>query len=712
MVRRLWIAWLLVGLLSSTAAAQAPALGWGADTALPAGWRAAVLDCAAGAVQDSGLYRLTVMPDVSSLYVFRQRLQAAGLGAGLWFGYVRDKHGEKLTVTLVNIANTNWPSRSGYVGTGFNRPCDLACLMTWEVNDKPMTPASAKEMNLGMQAWRAGDYEKADSHFHRALHFSKYAYLIGRLAGIQWARLGRDDRAASWYDRALRINRRDFLTCYWYAGLHRAAGRRLDEGKMLERALEVGPRMPALLLALAGHYWNTRSDRNQDAQQLVAEAARRDGSDPGAWRLLVDLARGNQDYAAAAAALEKLRAMGRFDKKDLKALADCYIRGGNFPEAEKAVVELRRLDPKNEYLKQQYLLLLVEMGRYEQAEPALREHLAASPDELWALTALGKIYFHTKRFDMAVTVYERAATLAPADQTIRQLLLKAVELSGDKAGALQTYERHLLQQSAFSGTDLNRYLTLSHELGRDDRALEVMRHLYTQARGREQKTEVALLLGRLLDRRGQTEQAAAIYRQALDGGDRSPLVLFELARLHFRMRQPDRAENYVLELVLNSRHGPLLMATARLCQKHGRDDLAMEAFDAAYRADKKNTLAGVLYLENLLLLGRDRANDRLIYDLHLQIKQPDELELLLWLELYDCSINGKQKYYGELLPYTLHVLAGRPETRVELERWPAAVRAAVAEPRRGQLLDLLQVFGRQMTARAFADKYGLPNKGL
>lgn len=722
MVRRFWLAWLLVGLLFSAAAAQtpapvpapapAPALGWGADGSLPAGLRAAMLECAADAVRDSGFYRLTVMPEVVSLNDYLRRLKKEGLGAGVWFAYARDAQGEKLTVKLVNIANGDWPTRSGYLGAGFNRPCDLACLMVWELSDKPMTPASAKEFRLGMQAWQADDYEKADQFFQRAIAYSPYASNICRLAGIQWARLGRDDRAAYWYERALRLNRRDFLTCYWYADLHRAAGRRVAEGKMLERALEVGPRLPALLMALSGHYWNTRSDRNQEAQELMAEAAKRDGADPRAWRQLVDLARSNQDYTTAAAALEKLRAMKQFDNKDLLTLADCYIKAGNFPEAEKTVVELRRLDPHNDYLNRQYLLLLVEMGRYEQAEPALRNVLIGSPDELWALIALGNVYYRTKRFDMAVTVYERAAALAPADQSLQLLLLKAVELSGDKAGALETYERHLLQQSELSPADLNRYLTLSHELGRDDRALEVLRSLYAQARGRSRKAEMALVLGRLLETRGDTEQAIALYRQALDQGDRSPQVLFQLARLYFLRQQPEQAESYVLEMVMNARHGPLLTSLARMCEKNNRDDLAMEAYGAAFQADPKNTLAGVLYLEYLLLFGKDRNNDALIYHLHLRIKQPDELELLLWLELYDASVNVKEKYYRELLPYTLHVLAGRADSRVVLDRWPAIVRERVAGSRRGELLDLLEVFGRRMTSRAFTDKYKLPNQGL
>lgn len=61
----------------------------------------------------------------------------------------------------------------------------------------------------------------------------------------------------------------------------------------------------------------------------------------------------------------------------------------------------------------QYVAELVNAKKYNEAEPVLLKIIAAQPNNVWALTALGIVFRATKRYDAAQGCYKRAISLNP-----------------------------------------------------------------------------------------------------------------------------------------------------------------------------------------------------------------------------------------------------------------------------------------------------------
>lgn len=699
----LWL-WLLVA-AAPALAAEPVSWGWGAEGDMPAKVRSVVLECAAQAVRDGGRAEVVVLGAVKNLPEFRSALEKSKLAGGFWFGYQRKGQKETLFVWRVETGAADSPYRASPLGEYYDRPCNLAGRLVWELLDKPLEPYSIKLLEQAYGAWTKGDPLAADDFFRKAAYVSDKSAGLCRDAGRMWAENGRPDQALLWYQLALTRQPRDFLTYLWLARMYEQNDQPAEARQALLNALDTGPRLPVLLVSVGRH--EVLNGRVTEGQQLLEEAARRDPDDPTTELELLRAAERNQDWGVASAALARVLALqgGSFELHQM--LVDYQLRAGNYPAAEQTLNQLRKQAPNDPDLFHDYLRLLVATGRHAEAEPLLTDYLKRQPNAFWALYELGRIHYQARRFTEAAAVLERAAALAPADVQIQQLLNKTYELAGDKERSFAYYERRLTTRQESGNEELDRYLTLAQELGRQDRAAATLEQLLRGASRPAQRVAVAIALGRMQEKQGRPDEAIRTYRSLPGRFQRDPRLLFELGRLYFQMQDNEAGAAEFRELLVYSGDARLLMSAAKLCAGAGQHELSVDLLGAAYRADGQATTAGVLYLEQLLLREQDRGNLTLINELHQKVAQDDERELLYWLELFWYAETGRNDYFNELLPYALRLVARRPATKVELAEWASVVQDRLYGMRRGEMLDLLAVFARKIKAETFAAKYAV-----
>jgi tetratricopeptide (TPR) repeat protein len=512
--------------------------------------------------------------------------------------------------------------------------------------------------------------------------------------------------AVQWYQAALARNPYDYLTYLWLASLHGQLDQAEDARMALEGALRAGPRIPYLLTTLAFQYRQT--GRLAEAQELLQEAARLDDTNGTTWLSLLNVAEINHDWAVAAHALRRVLELSGGNEDLHRLLASYQLQAGDYASAEQTLARLRQTNPNDEALFKDTIRLLVDTGRWDEAETQLTGFLRQNPDAAWAHAALGRIYYQTKRFDRATASLEKAHDLDPGDEQVERLLNKTYELAGDKQRSFNYYERRLLSARRFTSDELDRYLSLARDLNEMPRAAETLRRLSDGNLPAAQRTAVAVARGRLLEQDGRTAEAIAVYRGLLTRRSRPAQVLHELGRLHFQLGEAAAGEAYFRELAYSTGDARLLMSAARLSAQRSARSLAADLYGAAYRADPRQTSAGVLYLESLLLADEDRGNAQLVWDLDQVVRQDDERELLFWLELFWAADQGRADYFDPLLPHALRFIAKRPETKVELVAWPTVVQARFFGDEQTRLLDLLRVFTRQMSAADFARRYHVP----
>lgn len=711
MVRRLAIAACLVVLLATTAAAQVPPKkwGWAVTPSVPERLRPALLTCAPEALQAAGKFALTVHEKPVNAPEFAALLREQGLEQGALVDHTSLGDGERLTIWLVDATGEIVAHRGGNLGGDWQRPCDQASRLAWKLTERPLPPAAIKMRDQARVAAKAGRYEEADEYYRRVIIIAYHAGGACREAGRMWQRAGRNDVALVWYDHALQRDGFDYATLLWMAQLYKGDDDDEQARRTYERALEVGPRGPALLFTVARHYAET--GRIRQAQELLVEAFERDPTDVIPAFRLWEVAERNHDPATAASAIERMLALGSGDDSHRRLLATYQLAAGNFPAAETTIRDLRTRHPGDAELFQDYVRLLVETGRDDEATPLLRQALIADPDAVWALFALGQVHYRARRYADALPLLERTLALASGDEGAEQLLAKVVELTGDKARALSLYEQRLLRGD-INADSLNRYVNLAASEGETARAVLLLKRLRKNTRRTPNRQAIVAALAKLFEREGRLAEAVLLYRDQTRRGGADAQLLLELARLEFAAGDGGGAAADLRRVGYSTTEPGLLISAARLAARHDDHELAAELYGRAYRTDPSATLAGVLYLESLLLRGPNEETATLLFELHNAISDPDQRELLSWLELFHYAESSGIPRFDELLPFVLRGIAAREQTRVDVSRWSEAIEARLAEPRLSEMRDLLAVFARTLTPAKFAAKHHRKIDGL
>jgi tetratricopeptide (TPR) repeat protein len=236
---------------------------------------------------------------------------------------------------------------------------------------------------------------------------------------------------------------------------------RNDDEKALEyydRAVELAPERPAV--------WMSRGEAHQNLRN-------RDQA--------------TEDFEKA---LEQVDRKAR-KQKLLRKLADIAFEQQDWKRAERYYDRLLELDPRNEYLRQEYAQVLVKHRRYEKALEQYEEllNLAGRNTKSRATTLrdMGDLYEKMGKDKKAVETYREAMGLVRSDNWLRDAVRKrviGVYRSNDRLGdLLEQYEEKWPSPNYEQSLLLGR---LSEDVGEDKKALE---YLDRAARVRSGATE-------------------------------------------------------------------------------------------------------------------------------------------------------------------------------------------------------------------------------
>ena len=195
---------------------------------------------------------------------------------------------------------------------------------------------------------------------------------------------------------------------------------------------------------------------------------------------------------------------------------------------------------------------LASLGRWSQAETALRKAIELDPRHRWAYNHLGFVYREQRRYDEAITMFHKQIEISPKDPYAYRNLAGALVLAGRLEEAEQvaaTNEQYTYERGAVyidMACDLNsmqrpaqagKYLELAEAAGVERSLLAQERGHYFLVLGDPRSAEqeykkvveyqpyqpvAALRLGSLYWSTGNIEKAAAAFQRLLsvDAGDR------------------------------------------------------------------------------------------------------------------------------------------------------------------------------------------------
>ena len=222
------------------------------------------------------------------------------------------------------------------------------------------------------------------------------------------------------------------------------------------------------------------------------------------------------------AAYEHARRLGggsvRFEPFSYHVLGDLYADWGDMGAALWAYREAEKGTLQPAYLFNSRGLLLKALGLYEEAEKAFRRALSLAPEDPLINFNLGTLLLENRDSE-ALTYLRSAFRLSPARVLFAETLAEALSQAGRKEEALEL----LLGRSQLTLKGRALLGRLLYEAGRFEEAFECLKAV---SREREAPAEALAYLALLYQRKGESEAAFVLAREALRrGGSRISEIL-------------------------------------------------------------------------------------------------------------------------------------------------------------------------------------------
>lgn len=162
-------------------------------------------------------------------------------------------------------------------------------------------------------------------------------------------------------------------------------------------------------------------------------------------------------------------------------------------------------------------MALVMLGRSKQAEPEFRQALQLDPNHFRSLVNLSGILLGSKQHQEATKLLQHALTQIPTDTVDAVPALTNLSVAHEMAGRSMEAAQLILQVQRLKPGHIRpaRLLQASRtleEMGDDPDAIELLSWLREH---HEPSEEILRRLAELLERRGEFQEAALVYRQLL-----------------------------------------------------------------------------------------------------------------------------------------------------------------------------------------------------
>jgi cellulose synthase operon protein C len=300
-----------------------------------------------------------------------------------------------------------------------------------------------------------------------------------------------------------------------------------------------------------------------------------------------DRAQAGRDFEKA---LELERSRDR-QQEILRHLADISFEQRDFERAEGYFDRLVAMEPRNEYLRQEYAQVLVQYRRWEKAveqyEVLLR--LAGGNTELRATTLrdLGDVYEQKGDGDKALEIYLQAMGLIRGQSWLTlELQHRMVSVYRSQNRLPQFLETYGARWASGTYEQMILVADVRAETGDAQGALA----LYRRALARNpQAVDTRLKIIRLLERQGDDRALIAAYRELIRIAPTRYQHAFDLARHFMRLGDRRQAEQTLDDVGRRfARDGYVQVMLADLYMRYGFGDKAGAIYERLVRLDPRD----------------------------------------------------------------------------------------------------------------------------
>lgn len=302
------------------------------------------------------------------------------------------------------------------------------------------------------------------------------------------------------------------------------------------------------------------------------------------------------------------------EKSDTACSYFYYLWGSSAEEEEKyeeameAYEKALVCDPAAEHVTRKLAILLVNMGKKEQAIVMIEQLVAAHPSNMDFRVLLANIYTSEGRNNEAKTVYEEILRLRPADSHAL-LMLGALHARDREYEQAQEMLENLVKQDDRSYAGYSYLAKLYRELRYYDKSIAA----YQKALELNWSTMLAYEAVELFEFRGRFEEAAAIYRRLLEEDESNVKVRGRLVRMYLELGRANDALDELRELRDYTENSAMVdLAIGRILLGEKRHDEALALFEKMLKQPENRDLARSMLALTYYELGRkDKAREML-----------------------------------------------------------------------------------------------------
>ncbi len=292
-----------------------------------------------------------------------------------------------------------------------------------------------------------------------------------------------------------------------------------------------------LVVVLLGHLTLDRVYLWRDPTALWESAARVNPASPRPHLALANLrlARGENDLALPL--FEAALARAPHSAPIQNAIAETYLRKGDYERAIQEAEKARALDPRcfQAHITAGTGYMMTNQPR--QAFLAFNAALLQRPDDPSALYSMGALFFDQNRFAKAAELLQRAAQGRPRDPEILFRLGMSRLNTGDFAGAAEAMRACLAESPARLDAQIN-LGTILTQTRHYEEAAQILRAVVT---GQPGNAKALNGLGVLASAKGQPEQAKDYFEQAVASDPNYLMAVYNLAGAYERLGDRARA---------------------------------------------------------------------------------------------------------------------------------------------------------------------------
>ncbi len=311
-------------------------------------------------------------------------------------------------------------------------------------------------------------------------------------------------------------------------------------------------------------------------------------------------AQNNRDYAACAQLLEQVVAIDPNHKSAWNYLGWTYNLLGKYENAEAALRKAIAVNPYDSSAYNNLGQALAAQKKYEEAIPQYQKQIEINPRDQWAHENLGRIYLLLEQYDKAIPELETAASIKPDNPYIPFNLGRAYAKTAQPEKAVQSFKRSMALQPTPSRGNSVAYEMALNRLDLDQA------QKYTES---AIAATVVQMRGTSLDH--VTREDVRLTASLAAFWDTFGWIRFQQGNL-------PEAEKYVKGAWLVHSTGEVGDHLAQIYDKQGRKEEAISQYELSLAAahpmpESRGRLAS--------LLGSDKDIDRLTEQAKLQLKE-------------------------------------------------------------------------------------------